>query len=215
MKKLLPYLIIMILGIGAFYQVLHYDFVWDDLLDDLITNPNLQDVNSENLAGIWQLSFWDKYIPVTFTVRALLKLAGGNEFNPFIYHLFNLLVHLLNAMLVFLLLKKFIKLEFAAFLGALIFLLHPLQVESVAWVTANEVLLSTLFGLTSLLLFMDYREKGKNFRLILSLACYGLSLLSRPALIGLPFIFIILDFIICPRGNFFFKYESAVSLNIG
>jgi protein O-mannosyl-transferase len=193
MKKLVPYLLIVIIGIGAYYQVLGYDFVWDDLLDDLLTNPNLQEINWESVSGIWQLSFWDKYIPVTFTIRALLKLAGGNVFDPFVFHLFSLVMHILNTLLVFLILKKVIRQDFASLVGALLFLLHPLQVESVAWITANEVLIASFWGLVSLLFFMKYRESGKKYSLIISLASYALSILSRASLIGLPFIFLGLD----------------------
>ncbi|MCF7913166.1 MAG: tetratricopeptide repeat protein [Candidatus Cloacimonetes bacterium] len=193
MKKLFPYLIIVIVGIGAFYQVLHYEFVWDDLMDDLLTNPYLQEINWESLGGIWHLSYWDKYIPVTFTIRAVLKLAGGNEFNPFIYHLFSLVMHILNSLLVFLILKKIIRQKFAALAGALLFLIHPMQVESVAWVTANEVLIASFWGFVSLLLFMKYKETGKTLHLVISVIGYGLSILSRTSLIGLPLIFMGLD----------------------
>ena len=193
MKKIFPYLLIVIVGIGAYYQVLRYDFIWDDLLDDLLTNPNLQEINWESIGSIWSLSFWDKYIPVTFTIRALLKLAGGNVFNPFVYHLFSLLMHILNTLLVYVVLKKIIRQKFASLAGALLFLLHPMQVESVAWITANELLIASFWGLLSLLFFMKYRETGKKYHLGFSLAGYALSILSRTSLIGLPFIFMGLD----------------------
>ncbi|MCF7920478.1 MAG: tetratricopeptide repeat protein [Candidatus Cloacimonetes bacterium] len=201
MKKLFPYLVIIVLGIGAYYQVMSFDFVWDDLLDDLLTNPLLQEVNLSTFGKVWQLTYWDKYIPVTFTVRALLKLAGGNDFNPVIFHLFSLLLHIINAILVYKLLQFLVKKRIAALLGALVFLLHPLQVESVAWVTANEVLLSTFFGLLSLWNFLIYSESRQKKYYILSMIMFALSLLSRPGLIALPIMLLLFE-LMYYRRNF-------------
>ena len=124
------------------------------------------------------------------------ELFGTGSAGP---HLTNLLFHAANAALLFLLLHQ---LKLAAWRSALVaafFALHPLLVESVAWVSERKDVLSTFFGLLSLLAYAQYEEKSaaqgskSNGHYSLALLFFALGLMAKPMLVTLPFVLLLLD----------------------
>ncbi|HJT25620.1 MAG TPA: hypothetical protein VJ873_13680, partial [bacterium] len=87
------------------------------------------------------------------------------------------------------------RIQSSAFMAALLFGLHPLEVETVAWVTCRKDLLCTFFFFASLLVYLDYAAKSqpKLWKLVSSLVCYGLALLCKPMAVTLPLVLILLD----------------------
>ncbi len=134
--------------------------------------------------------------------------------NPYWYHLENIVLHALNTALVAVLAARLYDMAsgagrvkdscaaFAGFTAALLFALHPLHVESVAWVSERKDVLYAFFFLLSVLSYMKYadtgRDKGQYY--LLSLALFALSLMSKPMAITLPLVLLILDFY--PLGRF-------------
>jgi protein O-mannosyl-transferase len=141
------------------------------------------------------------YKPVTYFMWMLeYRLAGPN---PFIFHLNNLLIHILNTCLVFFLIGR-IALRFdlvrdhvypIAFFSALLFGIHPMHVESVGWVVERKDVLYTLFYLLGLWGYVRYLDEEKTWPLILSAIAYFFSMLSKsPGITMLPVLFL-LDYV--------------------
>jgi hypothetical protein len=121
--------------------------------------------------------------------------------SPGIFHLANLTVHVLNVLLVFAILRRLVRSDWACCAGALLFGLHPVQVEPVAWVTGMKDLLGGLFCLAALWSYLSYATLvrdapgavGGRWRYAVATACFVLALLSKPSAVALPVIAWILD----------------------
>jgi len=134
----------------VYLPVWHAGFIWDD--DAHVTqNPTLRSL--DGLRRIWfELGATPQYYPLVHTSFWVEYHLWGSE--PFAYHLVNVVLHALNAILVWLILRK---LRIAgAWLAAMIFALHPVHVESVAWITERKNVLSGVFYLTSLLAYLHF-----------------------------------------------------------
>jgi len=158
-------------------------FIWDD--DDYVTqNPLLS--APDGLKRIWfSLDSPSQYFPLTYTTFRLERPFWG--LNPAGYHWINILLHAANALLVWRLLKR-LRVP-GAWLGAAIFALHPVQVESVAWITERKNVLSLLFFLLSLLAWIEFiedRPKPLWRFYFLSVFYYGLALFSKTTACTLP-----------------------------
>ncbi|MDD4319114.1 MAG: tetratricopeptide repeat protein [Candidatus Peribacteraceae bacterium] len=162
---------------------------WDDGL--LVTeNPAVRSINAETLGYVFTHFDPELYIPLTFVSYQIDFLFGGS---PSVIHFHSLLLHTLNALLtawLFLLLTKGQK--GIALLAGLLFLVHPLHTEAVAWVSSRKDVLSGFFFLASLLAFLSYRQ-GDDRRLYAgSVALFLCALLSKVTVIGLPVLLLLL-----------------------
>ncbi|HNV86598.1 MAG TPA: tetratricopeptide repeat protein [Candidatus Omnitrophota bacterium] len=168
-----------ILVFSLYCPVRDFEFVnWDDDLhvfrNNSIRSFHLQDIRSwftEPCVGL--------YIPIPIMTYALEYHFSGNE--PARYHRTNLWLHVANVLLVFLVLKFFFRNHWFAFWGALLFGIHPVQVESVAWISERKNLLYALFFLMSFLCFTHLRRKGEKKTLPYAAVCvlFLLALLSK------------------------------------
>ncbi len=154
----------------------YFDFVdWDDILH-VYGNPHFRSFDLSGIPFFWEHSYCQLYIPVSYTVFAILNVIAyrphdyqrytstGALLNPHVFHVANLILHTINVLLVFLLLRRGTRKDIPSFLGALIFALHPLQVESVAWVSELRGLLAAALCLASLHLYLSFVElSGKKF----------------------------------------------------
>jgi len=132
------------------------------------------------------------YQPLTTLSYALnFKITG---MDPAGFHAGNLLFHLLNTILVFLFIRVISKKTTAGLLSALFFGIHPMFVESVAWVSERKDVLYTFFFLLSLIFYVEYADKKKGLPyLFLSFLMFVCSVLSKSTAILLPFILILTD----------------------
>jgi hypothetical protein len=192
--------------VAAFAPVLSADFVqWDDD-ENFLLNPHYRGLGLPQLAWMFTSFTVGHYTPVAWlTFGADYRLWG---MNPFGYHLGNLLLHALNTLLVYQLARRLLApgapaagaepgLTGGAAVAALVFALHPLRVESVAWVTERRGLLAALFCLLSVLAYLrDQERAGGTTRrpwYWTSLGLFGLALLSKGAAIALPAALVVLD----------------------
>src|SRR5262249_30682206 len=127
--------------------------------------------------------------------------------DPWCYHLSNLLLHLANTLLLFVLLRWLTNATWRSFLVAALFALHPLHVQSVAWVSERKDVLSTFFGLLALLAYVYYVRLPEVERYLLVVAGMALSLLAKPMLVTLPFVLLLLDY--WPLGRWQGQAASA------
>jgi tetratricopeptide (TPR) repeat protein len=117
----------------------------------------------------------------------LYKLNAGG------YHLTNLLIHLVNTLLLFLLLSKLTGSVWKSGLVAALFAIHPLHVESVAWISERKDVLSTFFWLSAIWTYSNYTRTKSLSIYILTLVLFALGLMSKPMLVTLPVTLLILD----------------------
>jgi tetratricopeptide (TPR) repeat protein len=188
-----PWLLALLgLTLLAYSGVFDNEFVnWDDRRY-IVENEQVHDFSAENVKSWFSEEVSDNYHPLTNFSQTLDYVLGGGE--PWLFHLTNLLFHLLNSLLVFLLIRQLGKAEWAALLVAAIFALHPMHVESVAWAAERKDVLYTFFFLLSLRSYLKYLDQqlAKKY-LGLALLWGLLSLLSKPAAVPLPLILLLLD----------------------
>ncbi len=158
---------------------------WDD--DVYITrNPLVQEFSPAAVGRIFTTFSNCNYHPLTYlTWSTEFSLVGAS---PWLYHLDNVLLHIGASVLVFFLTRKLFASDGAAFLTTLLFLVHPLKVESVAWIAErNDVLCAVLFlaGLLAYLHFLD-RDGGRRGTYALSLAFCLSALLSKVMAVTFP-----------------------------
>jgi Flp pilus assembly protein TadD len=192
-------------GLVAFLPALAGDFLdWDDR-HNLVDNPDYRGLGWTQLRWMFRTAVLGHYIPVTWISFGLDYVLWG--MNPAGYHLTNLLLHAANAALACLLAQRLLALGLpegtetpgltvgAAF-AALVFALHPLRAESVAWITERRDVLSGLFYLAAVLAYLRYARpageaRGRWYGAALGL--FALALLSKSMAVTLPAVLLILD----------------------
>ena len=162
----------------------------------IIKNPQM--IGLSSIKDIWTTIIPTErmYLPVTYTVYNLIynfSLWHSGLLDPFWFHLVNIAVHFANVCLVYLLLKKLVRDGFGAFLGALVFAVHPFQVEPVAWCMGLRDLLAGMFSLGSMLVFVRYLETANRKLHYLCIALFFLALLSKTSAIILPLAWYAID----------------------
>jgi Tfp pilus assembly protein PilF len=165
---------------------------WDDVLY-VTENPLLKDLSFKGIKAILSTPVVSNYHPITILSLALnYQLAG---LSPWSYHLTSIFLHLINTGLVFwFILFLADRNKWIAGSVALLFAIHPMHVESVAWISERKDLLYTLFYLLALIIYIKYLQSKKINQLILVTVSGGLSLLCKPAAIVLPFSLLLLDY---------------------
>ncbi len=192
--RLWPALLVVAAGLWAHGPALHGGWVWDDTVE-VTQNPVLQD--PAGLARIWTGPVGSDYFPLKSTVLWMEWRLWG--MNPLGYHAVSIALHLAGALLFWWLLAKLgVRLAWA---GGLLFAVHPLAVESVAWASELKNTLSLPLFLLSLILYLEFDQKGsgpefRNPRELqnsgpdpfywISLLCFLAALLSKPSVVMLP-----------------------------
>ncbi len=173
---------------GVYQPAMRGDFLWDD--DDYVTrNHLLTDV--DGWRKIWfSTEHPSQYFPMTYSVFRVQHRFWG--LNPLGYHLVNTLLHATNAVLLY---RVLLTMEVpGAMLAAALFALHPIQVESVAWITELKNVLSLFFSLLSLLAWLAWRRhKGQRSSFfVLALLFFLCAAFSKTTAVVLPVIFLII-----------------------
>lgn len=181
------------LVLAAYFPVLGNGFVGYDDPDYVTANPHVSTgLNAGNLR--WALTTFhaDNWHPLTWiSHQADCSLFG---LNAGLHHLTSLLLHIANTLLLFLWLSRATgSMGRSAFVAA-VFGVHPVHVESVAWVAERKDVLSTLFGILTLAAYTAYARKPSVGRYTLTAALFGASLASKQTLVALPVVMLALDF---------------------
>jgi len=119
--------------------------------------------------------------------------AGG-------HHATNLILHLANALLLYYVLRRMTKSVRRSAFVAIVFAVHPLHVESVAWISERKDLLSALFAMLTILAYVRYAERPSLRRYTLVVLAFAAGLMSKPMLVTMPFVLLLLDY--WPLGRF-------------
>ena len=175
-----------------FVPALQNGFVnWDDNRF-IVENQNIRAFAWDNLVAMFTGFVDGNYIPLTQLSFALNHAIHGLQ--PAGYHATNMLLHALNACLVFLLLRRLGGATVASAVGAVLFAIHPLRVESVAWATERKDVLFAVFYLLALHAYLRFLDTRSWKPYAITLGCFVLSGLSKQMAISLPVILLVLDF---------------------
>lgn len=199
----LPLLVAVLLTAAVLLPVCGHDFVrWDDT-HNLVRNGDMLRPTWAGLAWYWTHAFADLYVPVTYSVWMMLSLAANvdGELNSYVFHAFNLLLHLGSTGLVFLILRRLLKSTWPACVGAILFGIHPVQVETVAWISGMKDLLAGLLGLAAIHLYLRHVEEEENrWSFYLAAAgCFVLAMLAKPSAVALPAVVGVIDWLVLRR----------------
>ncbi len=239
-------LLVLVTGV-VFHDVLTAGFVrWDDGMH-VYANPYLHPVSARSFARFWMAPYQNLYIPLSYSLYALLAILAHLprpvptvdglwiDLNPRIFHAAGLCLHLVNVLLVFALLRRLLPgplgtaaRDWAAGVGALLFAVHPVQVESVAWIAEMRGLLAGTFSLLALHAYLSgcwesppqppimgesersylsplvpplLGARGASPALFYALAtlCFGLALLAKPSAVAVPLLALTLETLILRR----------------
>ncbi|MGA2323460.1 MAG: tetratricopeptide repeat protein [Sedimentisphaerales bacterium] len=208
-RRLLICIFLAVVTFAVYLPVRNYEFLhYDD--DVYVTN------NTEVKSGLsWQGIEWafttgrgSNWHPLTWLSLMLDCQLFGVKPGPM--HLVNVLFHIVNTILLFLVLARMTKGVWQSAFIAGLFALHPLHVESVAWVAERKDVLSTLFWLLTMLAYARYAERSSASRYIVVLVLFATGLLAKPMLVTLPFVLLLLDY--WPLGRLFNPKFSTVRL---
>src|SRR5213594_896373 len=196
--------LIALVTFAAFLPTLQNQFVtWDDS-KNFLENAHYRGLGWTHIRWMWTTHL-GHYIPLTWMTLGLDYLLWG--MNPFGYHLTSLLLHAANAVAFFFVVRRILKralpspserghaLAVSAGFAALVFAIHPLRVESVAWVTERRDVLSGLFYLSAILVYLRACERGARGRgwYWAAVGLFAGALLSKSMVVNLPFVLLILD----------------------
>lgn len=189
------------LTVVVFVPSLRGEFVnWDDL-DNFVKNSAYRGLGWQQLTWMWTATLLGHYIPLTWMTFGLNYVLGG--MNPWGYHLVNVMLHAGNAALFYVVARRLLRAagaderaaRWGATFAALVFSVHPLRVESVAWVTERRDVLYAFFFLLSSIAYLRWIQDGPDrprWRR-LSLLAFAAALLSKSAAMTLPLALLVID----------------------
>ncbi len=219
-KTILISAILLLYRPAAFFDFL----LWDDGIN-IYNNPYFNPPGLGNTLHFWLSPFEKLYIPLTYTIWAILSwlsltfitIEGTSGLNPALFHTVNIILHILNTMMVYIILNRIVttragidigdsdlKINLALGAGAALFALHPVQAEPVCWATGMKDLLCAFFSLISIhqfLLLEAVADKSKpaGFSIlkkrhyIFCLLSFVAAVLTKPVAIILPLIYMAID----------------------
>jgi hypothetical protein len=188
----------------VYWQSMHHEFInYDDRLY-VTGNPHIKaGLTYDRIIWAFKTVQASNWHPMTWLSHALdYELYG---LNPKGHHLTNVIFHIANTLLLLYLLHYTTQKYWQSMFVAALFALHPLHVESVAWVAERKDVLSTVFGFGTLILYTKYTKGRRPLYYVIALTLYALGLMSKPMLVTLPFVMLLWDF--WPLGRFPFKKQ--------
>lgn len=184
---------LIVLNVLVYASVWRHDFVSFD--DPQYVTENVHVTAGLTWAGVrWALTTGEagNWHPLTWISHMLDVQLFGVHAGP--HHVTNLILHVANSLLLFGVLWRMTgALGRSAFVGAL-FAVHPIHVESVAWISERKDVLSTFFWFLGLWAYVGYVRSGKWTRYVLVLLCLALGLMAKPMLVTFPFALLLLDY---------------------
>jgi tetratricopeptide (TPR) repeat protein len=178
---------------AVFWQVCTYDFVNYDDPTYIYENPNIQaGITLKTIRWAFTTSYANFWHPLTLLSHMLDWQLFGPKAGG--HHLTSLILHIANTLLLFIVLKQMTRELWPGAFVAALFALHPLHVESVAWVSERKDVLSTFFWLLTMWAYVRFVRCPKISRYLLIVVFFALGLMSKPMLVTLPFVLLLLDY---------------------
>jgi len=192
-NNLFLFIILAYAAILSFYPALSAGFL---NLDDtaMLTNNNyVTSLSFENIKNIFTHYHYRLYHPIVTLSYAIEYFFI--QYDPFFYHLTNLIIHLLNTFILFFILRKITKNFAVSYIVAILFAVHPLHVETVVWISSRKDLLYSLFYLLSILCYVKINESNAKIKMYFgALLFFVLACMSKPMAVTLPVILVLIDY---------------------
>ena len=183
-----------ILTLIAYWPSLKNGFVNLDDYDYITVNSVIHSLGWENLKTMFTSVYFGNYHPLT-TLTWAIDYAIDGEKQAWFFHAGNLVLHLANVILIFVFTRKLTGSGMAAAFIAVFTAIHPMHVESVAWVSERKDVLYSLFFLLSLTGYLRYQEKHQVKDYVLTIGMFLLAALSKSAAVVLPLLLLLIDFL--------------------
>ncbi|MDB6025374.1 MAG: Tetratricopeptide 2 repeat protein [Verrucomicrobiales bacterium] len=188
-----------VITILVFLPVRGFDYVNYDDGDYVMGNREVQGgLTAHSIAWAFTTGHAANWHPITWLSHMLDFQLFGNK--PGLHHLTSLLFHAANAVLLFFVMRRLTGTQWRSAFVAAIFALHPVHVESVAWLSERKDVLSGFFWMLTMLFYARYAEGKKTEKTnyivnyVVCLICFALGLMSKPMLVTLPCVLLLLDF---------------------
>jgi hypothetical protein len=177
----------------VFWQVHNFDFIKYDDNIYIYENPQvLNGLTGDGVIWAFTTNHSANWHPLTWLSHMLdCQLFGTN---PGLMHLVNLLLHIANTLLLFAVFRKMTGALWPSAFVAAAFAIHPMHVESVAWIAERKDVLSTLFLLLTLAAYVSYVRRRGLVRYLLTMLLFALGLLAKPMLVTLPALLLLFDY---------------------
>jgi hypothetical protein len=197
----LPLLLLLAATAATFGNSLHHQFLasWDDYAY-VLKNPDVRGISVEHLRAAFSSFYFGNYAPLHIVSYMMDYTLWG--LNPAGYIGANIALHALNGLLFYALVAKLVGSARVAFFSVFLFLLHPVQVESVIWIAQRKSVLAMFFFLSSLLAYVNYRRKESgqgHVSYVVALASFVCALLTKSVVVVLPIVLLLHDFCFLSR----------------
>ena len=188
--------------LAVFLPTIDFDFVNLDDPGYVADNPHLKPFPSTDVI-LWAFTTGHMYNwhPLTWLSHAVDVALYGLRASG--HHSTNLLLHLVNTILLFEILRRMTRAHWRSSIVAALFAIHPLHVESVAWIAERKDVLSAFFFMLTLAAYLGYVRRGGPLRYLLVAICLALGLMAKPMLVTLPLVLLLLDY--WPLGRITFS----------
>jgi protein O-mannosyl-transferase len=182
-----------VITLAAFWGMWHNQFVNYDDNEYILGNPNVvTGLSGANLAWAFNAGYCGNWHPLTWMSHMLdCQLFGVN---PAGHHAMNLILHIANTILLFLVLFRMTRARWRSAFVAALFTVHPLHVQSVAWAAERKDVLSTFFWMLTIGAYVLYTEKPNWKRYSLTAAAFVLGIMAKPMVVTLPLVLLMLDY---------------------
>lgn len=186
-------LLLLLIPFALYARTFAFDFVDFDDFQYIIFNEHVSSgLSLENIAWAFRSMYASNWHPLTWISHMLdVQLFGANAGG---HHLTNVLLHSTNTLLLFLVLRQLTGVFWRCFIVATLFAVHPLHVESVAFIAERKDLLSTSFWMLTMLAYTCHVRRGGKGRYLLLLLLYAAGLMAKPMLVTLPIVLLIIDY---------------------
>jgi tetratricopeptide (TPR) repeat protein len=194
-RSVLICLSLVALTVGVYWQVHSFDFVAYDDEVYVVNNPNVNTgLTFKNIKWAFTTEHASNWDPVTWMSHMLDCQLFGIGRPPRGHHLVSLFIHVVNTLLMFALFRRMTGAIWKPAIVAALFAIHPLHVESVAWIAERKDVLSTFFWLLCMLFYVAYAQSNKKRWYGFSILALALGLMSKPMLVTAPFLLLLLDY---------------------
>lgn len=192
-KEIIICLFLVAASLIVYSHVITHEFINYDDGVYITENAHIKDgFTLENIKWAFTTGHAANWHPLTWLSHMLdIEIYG---LNPMGHHWTNLQIHVVNSILLFLVFKMMTGALWRSAFVAALFALHPLHVESVAWVSERKDVLSTFFWILSMWTYMHYIRHSNKKQYLLLILFFTIGLMSKPILVTLPFVLLLLDF---------------------
>ena len=182
-----------IVTFGVFFQVHNFGFIVYDDQTYVAANPQIQGgLTAKNFAWAFTATRACNWHPLTWLSLMLDRQIFGPD--PGWFHLINLFLHIANVVLLFAVFFRMTKALWPSVFVAAAFALHPLHIQSVAWVAERKDVLSALFWILTIICYVRYVERPSMARYAVTILIFVFGLMAKPMLVSLPFVLLLLDY---------------------